>query len=493
MNLDQLTQWTSGHTAVAAAVVSVLGIAGAVVAARHLKTAVKQAERRKFSAGTIAAAAAFVICTSVSLNTSFRFTGDPLGLAMTGMPERILSCAAYESLLAMCVLGARERMAGPDRSPGWYGSAVWIFAVLSSVPAWQEGDGFTTGTAVRIIVGSFGSALAAHSMLGLELKHREGDESQAPLAQIARDLRERLMARLGLSNRNRTALEIARERALTKAVDLADEYDRMTQKDREGRKGRRTARNLARWQDRAGIATDEAQAETYRARLAQRRFATAVEIAEEESPWHKATVVEEAQTAREEAEGLRAELQTARAENEELRQQLAEERAAQIRHMEALAERVEAALLAQSGTPLPRQRAEEHADEDEEEADCIDDEASRSGKAAAAHEAARVRAEVRVPHDEDEDDERQDQGDVPQLRALTSYPTKKAAIQALYKARVRPDDERNVNQITDALLEELTAAGITYDRGPAHRAISELHVPAEHGRAEVRQTALAGV
>ncbi|MGW2725103.1 hypothetical protein [Streptomyces sp. NPDC001492] len=505
MTVDQLTEWTGMPAGIAAAAVAVAGIVGAVLAARRLKTNVQsEGERRKFSAGTISAAVAFVICTSVSLNTSYRFTLD--GLGMTGTPERILSCAAFESLLAMCVLGARERMAGPDKSPGWYGSAVWIFAALSAVPAWHEGNGLTTGTAVRIFIGSIGSALAAHSALGLELKHRSGDESQAPLAQISRDLRERLMARLGLSHRNRTALEITRDRALTKAVDLADTYDRLSEKQRTKFRGRRIAGRLAKWQDRAGVATDGAQAAAYLARLAQRRHSTNVVIDERESPWHRASVVEEARAAHEEADGLREQLAAAQEESAALREQLDQERAAQLRHMEELAARVEAHLMAQIGTAVPAPRAvavdeafdEAFDDEDDEEpADCIgqEDEETPGYGAAAAAQAARARAEARVPDgDEDTEDERQDEeGDAPELRALDSYPTKKSAIQALYRARVRPGDDRNVNQITDELLDEFRAAGIAYDRGPAHRAVSEVHVPAEHARADVRQDELAGV
>ena len=336
--LTQVGQWTTAHPLITTLSASAIAVAAGIFTLRRMKATSSMIQRRKLSAGTLAAVMAFVICTSVSLNTSYRFTAD--GLGMTDTAERLLSCAAFESLIAMCVLGARERMDGDNKSPGWYGSAVWMFAALSSVPAWHEGGGLTTGTVVRVIVGSFGSALAAHSALGLELRHRTGAESQSPTAQITRDLRERLMARLGLAHRGQTAQQIAQARALSKAVDLADRYDRLSEQDKGSRKGARLAKRLGQWQDRAGIATDERQRDLYRARVAQRRFAVRLDITETESPWHTDGTPEE-------AAGVVAEL---------------EER---IRRVEALADETEAAVAAQltsvagsGGTPVPGQRAE---------------------------------------------------------------------------------------------------------------------------------------
>lgn len=507
--LDQLADWAPMHEAGVATASTALAIVLAVFLLRRVKRtaggpteAVNSASnvralvrKRKFSAGTLSAGAAFIICTSVSLNTSYRFTLD--GLGMTGTPERVLSCAAFEALLAMCVLGARERMADPESpSPGWYGGAVWVFAALSAIPAWHEGGGLSTGTAVRIIIGAFGSALAAHSMLGLELKHRSGKESEAPLAQITRDLRERLMSRMGLSVRNRTAQQISEERALSKAVDLADAYDRMSPKDQKNRAGRRCAKRLARAQDAAGLAMNPARTEEYRARVAQRRYATELTITETESPWHTGGTSEAQTEAQEEAARLREELAAARREVEALREE-------QARHIERLAASVEDALLAQVGTRLPGPRAEAHADLDElayegaddEAGDCIDEEPE--ARAAAAAHGARQRAEARVPDPEDEPQE-DDEEDVEEpLRPLSEYPTKRLAIQALYRSRISPDDSRSVNAIVAVLLEEMAAQGMSYDRGAAHRAIDEVHTTAEESADEQHEDAdepvLAGV
>jgi hypothetical protein len=513
IDFTQVTQWADSHLVIIIAASTLAAVLIAVALKRRSARDVAQedeASRRKFSAGTLAAVAAFIVCTSVSLNTSYRFTGDPEGLAMTSTPERLLACAAFESLLAMCVLGARERLADTDsRSGGWYGSAVWIFAGLSAIPAYVEGDGFSAATMVRIIVGSFGSALAAHSALGLELRHRTGDESQTAMAQIARDLRERLMARLGLAHRSRSAEEIARDRALNKAVDLDDRYKRLSDDQKSKGKGQRIARRLAVWQDRAELATDQAQRELYRARVAQRQCATKLEISDAESPWNLPS------TAQVQARALNT---------------LDE----QARHMESVASDAEAALRAQigtlgtppaahggtpvpgprvepvpdikpeepadriddtdegpaespktatahGGTPVPGQRVEAVPDVEpeagEEPADCIDDadeEPAESLKTAAAQGGTPRVVTARVPQEDDEETPEESEAEQEPLRALTSYPTKRAALEALYRHRIDPDDARPTNAIAAQLLTELAKAGIKLDRGPANRYIGPL-------------------
>ncbi|MCX4808966.1 hypothetical protein OG594_46800 [Streptomyces sp. NBC_01214] len=482
MTFRPLTEWTTAHPIVTALGALALALVAGVVALRLWKASSK--DRRKLSAGTLAAIVAFIVCTSVSLNTGYRFTGDAeKGLGMTSMPERILACAAFESLIAMCVLGARERMARAegDHSPGWYGSAVWTFAALSAVPAWAEGGGFGPGTLVRIIVGSFGSALAAHSALGLELRHRTGGESQTAMAQIIRELRERLMARMGLAHRALSAQEIAQDRAMSKAVDLADRYERLGNAKTKWR-GRRIARRMGVWQDRAGVSTDDAQRDLYRQRVAHRQFATALHVGEDESPWAQPS------TAQRRARGL--------ADLEE-----------HTGHIEDLADEAEAALLAHIGTPgtvaaahggtsLPAPRAEalpplDIAPADEEEADCIDGDEESTGDpatAAAAHGGTPGIITARVPQDADEDEPQQPER--APLRDLKAYPTKRAAIEALYAHTITDDGTRTTNAIVEDLLAELKKAGITLDRGPANRYIGALRDPADESGAEAEDREL---
>ncbi|MFF4290997.1 hypothetical protein ACFY0R_37740 [Streptomyces sp. NPDC001633] len=468
----QVAEWFSSQHATAVAAAVSLSCAGVAIASVRLWRTVgprisgtggavadsRPRSRRKLSAGTLAAVGAFIICTSVSLNTSYRFTGDPAGLAMTSDVERLLSCAAYESLMAMCVLGARERMA-ESRSPGWYGSAVWIFAALSAIPAAIEGDGLTAATAVRVIVGSFGSALAAHSALGLDLKHRTGGDSETPAAMLMRDLRARLMSRMGLGERTRTALQIAQERALSRAVELQDRYTRLSDADKKKKTGARIARKLAAAQDAAGIATDEGQRARYIARVALRRNATSLVISEDQSPWA--------------APGS----------------SLNREYTARIERIEALADEEEAAILQPSTrtrTPLPVEESESTP--------------AYAGTAAARGTAgAPLTVHMTLPweYDEDEagefdedhqdaedaedagDESDQDDENPADVVDLSNYTTKKDKLTALYQAMVKPGDPRTTNAITDELLAVLAKRGVLYDRGPANRVIGDLRRPDE--------------
>ncbi|MBE9500765.1 hypothetical protein IHE61_31170 [Streptomyces sp. GKU 257-1] len=408
--------------------------------------------RRKVSAGTLAAALAFVVCTSVSLNTSYRFTLD--GLGMTGTAERVLSCAAFEALIAMCVLGARERLASQDATPGWYGSAVWLFAALSSVPAWHEGGGLTAGTVVRIIVGSIGSALSAHAALGLELRHRTGgrSQSQSPGALIVREVRERVMARLGLIERGRDAEQIIKDRYLDRAIELADEQDHLTEADRNKRHGRKVCRRLAQAMDRGGCADPERR-ETFNHRLALRRAAATLPDVDLPLTWQAQPTPEEQAT-------------TAHLERE-------------IRHVEALAAQIEGQATHELahpegiGTPLgtvPAQQAGPHGHEADEDQD------EPVGARTAAYEGTgthRITMRVPIPHEADED---QDQGDkaAPEAPDLRGFQTKRAALRALFvRHQVAADDPRTHNQIATELLQEMQTAGIPYDRGAACKAISE--------------------
>ncbi|MFF2751087.1 hypothetical protein ACFVVA_36825 [Kitasatospora sp. NPDC058048] len=507
--LMSAAQWANAHSVitllVAVAACTLIGIG-----TLRRRTAKTGGPRRKFSAGTLTAILAFVVCTYVSLNTSYRFTAD--GLDIHGHGERLLACAAYECLMAMCVFGAREHMSGDDKSPGWYGSAVWVLAVLSSVPAWHEGEGWTPGTFARIVFGSFGAAIAAHSALGLELRHRSGEGSQAPMALILRDLRERLMARMGLTVRGKTAQQIARDRALTRAVKFADEESRLDENKRKGRKGKKLAGKIADALDAAGVYEDPELKETYRQRVAMRQHATGLRQADLPSPWDR----EEERQAGTAAAAYLALLQN-QAEQAEKQAEQAEQAAA------AEAGALDIAVGDSGLVALPRQR-EERADEadqehDAEAADCLTggpDPAEQApgnagDKAAAAQgSGGNPRVHAKLPKEEPEEpaDERQaepepeddeEQAEAKKIRTLAVQESKKAAIQELYRIHVAADDDPAIS--TNAVAKELEAllrryTGEGLDSAAAHRAVSEVR-PAQRPQAtpetETADAQLAGV
>ncbi|MEU9079965.1 hypothetical protein AB0D22_35485 [Kitasatospora sp. NPDC048538] len=469
MNFSQVTQWITSHQLPTLAAASAVVVITGVFILRALKLSRGDGERRKLSAGVVAAIIAFVCCTSLSLNTSYGFTKD--GFGMKGDFERLMTCATYEALMAMCVLGARERMADEkgDRSPGIFGTMVWVLAAAAAVPAWHEGHGFTTATFGRVAFGAVGSAVAAHVALGLELRHRTGDASQSVGAQISRELRERAMARLGLAQRGRNAETIAEDRALSKAVDLGDRYHRLEKKN--GWRGRQLARRIAKYLDRAGCAKDPQRGEEYRTRLAMRRYAAEVDVTKEMSPLHEDA-----------PEGPLADL---------------EER---VRHMEALAAEVEDEVMAQISTagagavPNPRAElppADEH-DADEEPSTCVDEEepADPDSERVAAAQPPRSLVTARVPVDGDQEDaDDEDEAEAQLIHAIKATKVKRVAIKLLYDARKTDADKgRRTNAITDGLLTELKQLGISLDRGSANRYVAEFRGP-DHFAAEAANEA----
>lgn len=489
--LTDVAQWAE-HNPIVTIGLSILAATASVLAALAIKSSVSKskgetAERRKFSAGTLAAILAFIVTTSLSLNTSYGFTLD--GFHMHNQFERIMSCAAYETLMAMCVLGARERLAGPDKSPGMFGSAVWILAALSAIPAWSEGGGWTSGTMGRIVFGSFGAAFSAHVALGLELRHRSGEKSQAAGAQVARELRERLMARLGLTVRDRSAQEIARDRALARAVDLADREARIPSDKRNGRKGRRLAVRLSRALEQAGT-HEPAQRDQFLRRLAIRR--QDLRTIELPDIWENTAERE----AREDAAARAAMLQTYAHAVERIADE-AEEAAA------TAAASVGNATAYGEPAAVPHQRADQEDAEALDDTDdalyCLldgqDNEPATSGNAVGNAAAAAVRSPgnarltVRVPANAEEPadgraeepaddpaevDEHQDEA--VRVRHLATHTSMKAAMQELYRRRIDPADTRSTNAIAaelEAVLREYTGGkGLT--QPAAYRAVAEV-------------------
>ncbi|MFE0036814.1 hypothetical protein [Streptomyces sp. NPDC059015] len=212
--MNPLTTWatTNPWPAAAAAAVSLLAVLGAAWAAtRPLRTADRP------PAAVIMAAIAAAGCTAYSADTSWAYARDHLG--MTSTTERAAMFAAAEIALFATALMARQnlRTAG---APGTPGVLVWIITGVQIIPAYAE-SGFWGGT-VRAFVGPVLAALLWHLAMGIELRHsRPGADSQSLPALLARELRERLLSRVGLSVRDRTAEQITRDRAMARAVRLA--------------------------------------------------------------------------------------------------------------------------------------------------------------------------------------------------------------------------------------------------------------------------------
>ncbi|MFI8294460.1 hypothetical protein ACIGCZ_00785 [Streptomyces nigra] len=242
---------------------------------------------RKTPAAVAVASLAAMACTAYSADTSWRFAEHRLG--MTSDVERAAMFAAAELALFACALMARQNLRSPQGTPGTPGVLVWVITGVQVIPAYAE-SGIVGGT-VRAVVGPVLAALLWHLAMGIELRHGRPDAaSQSLPALLARELRERLLSRLGLAVRDRTAEQITRDRATVRAVALAAKLADMSPK----------ARGRARVARRLSVAVGKAQAgasEEQRAKLldllAARRHAAALATVDLPSPWETTEVTVE--------------------------------------------------------------------------------------------------------------------------------------------------------------------------------------------------------
>ncbi|WP_434593181.1 hypothetical protein [Streptomyces sp. A5-4] len=244
------------------------------------------AKRQPGTPAVRVAALAAVGCTAYSADTSWRFAAHYLD--MNGTTERTAMFAAAELALFATALLARQNLHGPKQAPGLPGILTWVITAVQVIPAYAE-SGVVGGT-VRAFVGPVMAALLWHQAMGIELRIRTPEAaSHSVLARVGREVRERLLSRLGIAERDRDAAQISRDRATRKAVALAAHLAERTQKQRVSWRGRRTARQLSRAVAQASVGIDQRQREVLLHQLAVRRHATALATIELPSPWTAVT------------------------------------------------------------------------------------------------------------------------------------------------------------------------------------------------------------
>ncbi|MDJ1131215.1 hypothetical protein [Streptomyces iconiensis] len=216
---EHLARWAQQHPWPAAlAAVAVLGLLA--LAAWCTWRAVRSAARP--SSSVVIAAVGAAACTAYGADTSWRFAAKYLGMHEQ---ERVIMFAAGEiALLACGLLGRANKTATAtaDRagSAGVPGALVWVITSVQIIPAYAL-SGIAGGT-VRAVIGPVMAGLLWHLAMGLEIRLvRPGALSHGLPAVIGRDLRERFLASLGLAQRDRSAAQIARDRATVRVVRLA--------------------------------------------------------------------------------------------------------------------------------------------------------------------------------------------------------------------------------------------------------------------------------
>ncbi|WP_456317201.1 hypothetical protein [Streptomyces mirabilis] len=222
-------------------------------------------------AAVVVASLAAMACTAYSGDTSWGFAEHRLH--MTSTNERAALFLAAELALFATALMARQNLR-TQGAPGTPGLLVWLITGVQVIPAYSE-SGLVGGT-VRAFVGPVLAAVLWHLAMGIELRHaKPGAGSQSLPAVIARELRERLLSRLGLATRDRTAEQITRDRATARAVQLAS----------RPKLRRWGSSRLAAAVARSGVGTDPEQLDVMMRMLAARRGAGRLSEVELRSPF----------------------------------------------------------------------------------------------------------------------------------------------------------------------------------------------------------------
>lgn len=231
----------------------------------------------------LVAGAGALVCTAYSGDTSWRFAGERLG--MVDSTERALMFGAGELALLACAVMARanksatatESTAG---SAGVPGVLVWVITGVQIIPCYAT-SGIVGGT-VRAVIGPVLAGLLWHLAMGLEIRVARPEALSTGLpAVIGREARERLLSRLGLAARDRTAEQITRDRATARAVHLAAVLELRPGGWLSGYRRRRLAAAVA----RSGAGTDGQQRHQLLQQLAARRTSGQLATVPLASPW----------------------------------------------------------------------------------------------------------------------------------------------------------------------------------------------------------------
>jgi hypothetical protein len=211
---------------------------------------------------------------AVSLNTSWRFFGDRLGV--TGA-ERVVMFSVVELALIACALGMRanvrrlDPVTGRPGAPGAPRTVAWVLCGLSAYAALLL-SGPVDGVA-RVALGPLLSLVMLHLALGIEIRNHSTART-GTWARVVTELRERVLSRLGLADDDRDALTRTRERAARRVALLA----------LSNRAPLRTAR-LSRALRASNVAHDDRIQRRMLAELAVLRHAGDLATLELPSPW----------------------------------------------------------------------------------------------------------------------------------------------------------------------------------------------------------------
>lgn len=164
---------------------------------------------------TRAAASALAIPATMALglsaDTSYRFLRGSLDI--TDLNERLMLCGTAEAAvvaLSIYAWSTRSRASA---------LLAYVVVLVQAVPAFSVSSSLAGGL-FRSVVGPALLLVLLHLMLGLEMR-MSGSRPDSLLSRAVREVRERLVAYLGLGRRGEDSAAIARSRAADRAVTLS--------------------------------------------------------------------------------------------------------------------------------------------------------------------------------------------------------------------------------------------------------------------------------
>lgn len=213
------------------------------------------------------------VSMTVSLNTSWRFFDLVLHIP-TANAERWIMFAVAELALFVCGAGMAVNVHRSGH-PGSFRTVVWSMCAAMAYMAWaMSSPGEALG---RILLGPVLGTVMLHLGLGLELRtHHEG---AGIAARIGRELRERVLGRLGLGDDGRDAAQRTRDRKAYRAATLS----------RPHRYPWSRPAKLERALVASGVADDESLRQRMLARLAVLQHAHELAELTQSSPWQSSS------------------------------------------------------------------------------------------------------------------------------------------------------------------------------------------------------------
>ncbi|WP_280393491.1 hypothetical protein [Nocardia wallacei] len=223
---------------------------------------------RERPAGAIGFYLVAVMSLFVSLDTSWLFFGERLGIENVWIRAGMF--AVLEAALLACGVGMAAAARRNLPKPGSVQLTAWA---LCGVSAWMaiSVSGPVDGPA-RVMLGPVMGMLMFHHALGIEKRAHTGQAGA--LARLGREMRERVMSRLGLADDERDAARRTRDRAARRVAKLSL-GKRVLFRDA------RLARALA----AANVAHDDTMRTVMLAELATRRHARELATLVQASPW----------------------------------------------------------------------------------------------------------------------------------------------------------------------------------------------------------------